>query len=196
MKGVLIIAGPRVGGSNLMQAIAKGSNRAYKYEIDIVKDWHLIDVSSDVCKYIPFRPYITPPIDPNYTYDFNTSFEVDKVVEYSKLFDKVIIANRRDKVEQTESLHALEVQNDNRNFISWNVDLVDKESNLYKNLSNYIIEMDKCLTYLSKALNVEMDYYEDVYSSKSINDSSIPLDYKWFSKNRKLRKSLGKKTIQ
>ena len=189
--GVLIIAGARVGGSNLMKSIAKGSRSTSKFEMDIVKDWKLIDPTSNVCKYIPFYDH------PNseYVYDFNSLVNIDKVIERAKLFNKIVIMNRRDKVEQTESLYALKVVNDNRNYVHWDESCVDKESSLYSNLYRYNLEIDKCLSYLSNRLNIEMDYYEDVYKNKALNDKSIELDYSFFGKNRKLRRASKYKTI-
>ena len=190
-KGILIIAAARVGGSNLMRAIAGGSKSSYKFEMDLIEDWKIIDPTSNVCKYIPFYDH------PNseYVYDFNSLVNIDMVVERAKQFNKIVIMNRRDKVEQTESLYALKVVNDSRNFIHWDESCVDKESSLYKNLYRYNLEIDRCLSHLSNRLNIEMDYYEDVYRDKRINDRSIELDYKYFSSNRKLRRKSRQKTI-
>ena len=190
-KGILIIAAARVGGSNLMRAIAGGSKSSYKFEMDLIEDWKIIDPTSNVCKYIPFYDH------PNseYVYDFNSLVNIDMVVERAKQFNKIVIMNRRDKVEQTESLYALKVVNDSRNFIHWDESCVDKESSLYKNLYRYNLEIDRCLSHLSNRLNIEMDYYEDVYRDKRLNDRSIELDYKYFSSNRKLRRKSRQKTI-
>jgi len=191
-KGVLILAGARVGGSNLMKAIAKDIRRSIKYEMDIINDWKLITPASDVCKYIPFYDHS----DLNYSYNFKEIASPEKVIELAKQFNKIVIMNRRDKVQQTDSLYALKVINNNKNFVHWNDSDIDKENNLYKNLHRYNLEMDKCLKYFSDKLSIEMDYYEDVYKNKTLNDKSIELDYKFFGENRKLRKSLVKKTIQ
>ena len=190
-KGILIIAAARVGGSNLMRAIAGGTKSSYKFEMDLIEDWNIIDPASDVCKYVPFFDHSNL----EYDYDFNMFVNIDMVVERAKQFNKIVIMNRRDKVEQTESLYALKVVNDNRNFIHWDESSVDKESGLYKNLYRYNLEMDRCLSHLSNRLNIEMDYYEDVYRDKRINDRSIELDYKYFSPNRKLRRRSKQKTI-
>jgi len=186
-----MISGARVGGSNLMHSIAKGSNQPYKFELDIIKDWHLVDPSLHVCKYIPFYDQSSP----DFSYDFFKLVEVDKVVEKAKQFGKVLIVNRRDKMEQTESLYALKMQNDSRNYVRWDESLVDRDSQLFKNLYAYNLEIDKCLKYFSDVLNIKIDYYEDVYSSKTLNDPSIVLDYKYFSPVRKLRKKFTKKVI-
>ena len=190
-KGILIIAAARVGGSNLMRAIAGGTKSSYKFEMDLIEDWNIIDPASDVCKYVPFFDHSNL----EYDYDFNMFVNIDMVVERAKQFNKIVIMNRRDKVEQTESLYALKVVNDSRNFIHWDESSVDKESSLYKNLYRYNLEMDRCLSHLSNRLNIEMDYYEDVYRDKRINDRSIELDYKYFSPNRKLRRRSKQKTI-
>ena len=190
-KGVLIIAGARVGGSNIMRAIAGGNKSSYKFEMDLIDDWNIINPSIDVCKYVPFFDH--PNME--YDYDYNMLVSIDMVVERAKQFNKIVIMNRRDKVEQTESLYALKVVNDSRNFIHWDESQVDSKSSLYKNLYRYNQEMDRCLRYLSDRLNIKIDYYEDVYKINGINDRSIKLDYKYFSKNRKLRRRSKQKTI-
>ena len=190
-KGVLILAGGRVGGSNLMKAIAKGIRSTIKYEMDIINDWKLINPTSDVCKYVPFYDHT----DLNYNYEFKEIANPERVIELAKQFSKIVIMNRRDKVQQTDSLYALKVINNNKNFVHWNDSNIDKESNLYKNLYRYNLEMDKCLKYFSDKLSIKMDYYEDVYEYKTLNDKSIILDYKYFGKVNKLRRSISNKTV-
>ena len=202
-KGILIIAGARVGGSNLTRAIAGGAKSSYKFEIDLIDDWNIINASSDVCKYIPFLDHP----DMEYDYDFNKSVNMDMVIKRAKQFNKTVIMNRRNKVEQTESLYALKINakvfrksaiflgHDSKNIFHWDESQVDSKSSLYKNLYRYNQEMDRCLSHLSNMLGIEMDYYEDVYRDKRINDRSIELDYKYFSHNRKLRRISREKTI-
>ena len=181
-KGILLITGGRVGSSNLFKSIWTANKQPHHFELDLINDWASINPSNDVVKFIPFYDDITIK-----EYNYNELIDYNKVLERSKMFGKVIILNRRDKIEQTESLYVMRVHSNNIHSGRWNDKLIDRDNDTFNNMLSYNKEIDKLLIQLAKDLNIEMDYYEDVYSSQSINDKSIKLTGHWLTPDKRLR---------
>ena len=64
--GILIIAAPRTGSTNLMKSIGSAYNKKERFEPDIVKKWPRYDSSNDVVKFVNgfnVLPFNIEPID-------------------------------------------------------------------------------------------------------------------------------------
>lgn len=125
-----------------------------------------------------------------------------------QIFDKVIILDRRNKKEQTESyLHCLT----SSDFGRWHVpnvyDLTNISEEFYNETFNYLTEQSELLIKLSLKYNVPLYYYEDIFVDNNENIINNFFNYigmkkndfnvnKFvFSKNLKVRLFENKKTL-
>ena len=165
--GILIVSGPRTGSTNLGKSISSFYKKKFIFEPYIFDDTQLFDEKSDVVKIIP------PDGDYN------------KIISVIKKFNTIILLDRKNKKEQCDSLYSL---NKNKTFdTKWFIDDIDRDCIEYK---NYLIEVKKIsdiLESISKDLNLEIDYYEELYSDKKLKNKKILLDSSFFDKKYKLR---------
>ena len=175
MKNLLIIAEPRCGSSNLLYAISTAYGYTAQYERDsntIKKDLKI--VNNTVAKIqIGHRT-----LDVNYYKDLVSKF------------DKTILLARRDYKKQCQALWALFNINDNQWHQKWHVkDLPDniEELDSWVYVDTLLRQWKDLQIKLSKETGIDIEYYEDVYSNKSLNDKSIKLNLKYFGKEYKLR---------
>ena len=71
---------------------------------------------------------------------------------------------------------------------------IDKDSNYYGYLTQWMDEPDIVLNKLSEDLNIPIDYYEDVYKNKRLSNKDINLELEYLNPKYKLRQ-LKLKTI-
>ena len=98
------------------------------------------------------------------------SFE-ESIDEFYKLlskyeFDKIIMLDRRDKIEHTESIINLFTTNRGNEFGEWAYDENFKKSitkEMWDKWNLYVDESTRWLTAVSDKLNIPIIYYEDVY---------------------------------
>ena len=159
MKNVLIIAHPRSGSTNLMKSIAIANNFRACFE-PFGGRKRRVFISNSCTKVIISRQDISTYID------------------LSKKFDKTILLARRDILAASESFVKLMLSKEKNPHNKWS-SLTEEEKRFIpkgiKQITNQQLELNK----LSSILNIEIDYYEDIYSSKSVNDKSIKLDLKF-----------------
>jgi len=185
--GILIISGPRTGSTNLMKSISSAYNKRKRFEPDILKKQPPYDSSKDVVKFIPIW-------EKHFYEDYKVFY--DSVVEHIKEFNTIIILNRRNKLEQTESLYVQQTNNNKNHNVKWGLEkTIDKESSLYKTYELYIKKLDNILDKLSKDLNTPIDYYEDVYKNKTLINKNIKLDLEYFKPKYKLRQEIKPKRL-
>ena len=71
---------------------------------------------------------------------------------------------------------------------------IDKDSNYYGYLAQWMDELDIVLNKLSEDLNIPIDYYEDVYKNKTLSNKDINLELEYLNPKYKLRQ-VNPKTI-
>ena len=114
----------------------------------------------------------------------------NKCVTFSSFinsYEKVVLLARRDTKLAAESLTKL-YANGGYPIAPW-VSLTKEEE---KKIPRYIEEIDRGkdnLAILSKALDIPIDYYEDVYTNMTLLDTSIKLDVSYLDNSKKLKKT-------
>ena len=170
MKNCLIIAHARSGSTNLMKSIASANNIKHCFEPFGNKVGNL---EGDKCvKVLVFRK----------TNEF--------FINFSKSYDKVVVLARKNTELAAESLAKLWSVGaiDNAYNIPW-VSLTESEKLKVPEYIEYLNKEKADLEIISKALGIPIDYYEDVYSNKTLLDTSIKLDTSYLKSFRKLRKT-------
>lgn len=169
MKNCLIIAIPRSGSSNLLSSISSAYNLKPVFEpFTSHSNIHKHYSKNSVCKIITYR------------------LSYSKLLEFSSLFEKIILLSRKDTQATAESFVAMRYDNNSNSKLVWNE--VSKYNSKY--IPFYIDKVNewkKIILELSKDLKLPVDFYEDLYSNKKLEDSSINLDLSYFDKRRKLR---------
>lgn len=167
MNNCLIIAHPRSGSTNLMKSIASANNLRSLFEPYGSKLWNF-DVNKCVKVIVSRRT--------NEVY-----------INLCKNFEKVILLARRDTNSAAESLTKL-YANGGYVYAPW-VSLTETEK---LEVPKYIEKIDRDkdnLAILSKALDIPIDYYEDVYTNMTLLDTSIKLDVSYLDNSKKLKKT-------
>ena len=190
--GILIISGPRTGSTNLLKSISSAYNKKERFEPDIVKKWPPYDSSSDVVKFVPlWADHLSKDGDllPNHTPFYKG------VIDSTKEFNTVILLSRRNREEQLESLYVLGKYQYTVNK-KWGIEKeIDKESHYWKYITNWMNHLDIVMNNLSEYLNIPIDYYEDVYTNKSLINKNIKLDLEYFKPKYKLRQEIKPKRL-
>ncbi len=180
--GILIISGPRTGSSNLLKSISFAYNKKFVFEPDIFETPPLYDSSKDVVKIIPLKKY---HLDKGY--DF---------LPIAKQFNTVVLLNRRNREEQLESLYVMGTDKKTGIKKRWGIEKeIDKDSNYYGYLAQWMDELDIVLNKLSEDLNIPIDYYEDVYKNKTLSNKDINLELEYLNPKYKLRQVKPKTII-
>lgn len=166
MKSCLIIASPRSGSTNLMRSIARGNKLRECFEPFGSKTSRKLRIENHCTKVIARRK------------------PVEYWIELTTKFDKFILLSRQDIIASGESLTKLAFSDSHNPDLKW-TSLTEKEAlhlNEYTGIVNQSVVVIK---ELSKALNIPINYYEDVYSSYSLIDSSINLEKSFLHISRK-----------
>ena len=171
MKNILLITEPRTGSSSLMKSIASAYNFDYQFEPDKkdklkIKDNTVVKVIVDVSR------------------------GQDYYLDLMKQFTKTILLSRRNIVEQSEAFWALLYINDGDYTEKWNENLLPenlKTRKDYKERYQSLVDKKFFLLNLSDKTNKKINYYEDVFKSKSLHESDIKLDLEYFGPQYKLR---------
>ena len=173
MKNCLIIAIPRSGASNLFLSIAKANNKKRIFEPftrspNIYSHYY----KNAVCKMIVYR------------------LEMDSLLKFTENFDKVVLLSRKDLLAAAESFVSMRFDNDTNSIKVWN-EVSKLNLKLVPEHLNHMKHWNELIEKVSNKLNIPIDYYEDVYSNKTLIDTSIKLDESYFDSSRKLRGKLG-----
>lgn len=175
IDNILLLTSPRVGGTNIMLSLSDYYSKEYSFEPIDIMDAEF-DCSNKVVKYVPYNlEYIKNPNDFNY----------ESIIDLAKKFDVVILIDRINKKEQIESFYSLmKYKTFNK---KWSYDSMDIDETTYNEFERFINKTSSVLNQLSKDLKIEINYYEDVFKNKKINNLDINLSEKFFDSKYKLR---------
>lgn len=168
MKSCLIIASPRSGSSNLMRSIAKANNLLKCFEPfgDVIE------------QQLKINNYCTKVIGRRKPVEF--------WVELSSKFDKVVLQSRRDSLQAAESFTKLYTSKTRNPDMKWTS--LTEEERLKLPIAIDIINIsEKVIEDLSLKLDIDIDYYEDIFTNYYLNDTSIKLDLSFLNKSRKCK---------
>ena len=169
--GLIIVCGPRTGSTNLMLSLASSYSLPYIFEPDIITDFDYSKYKNKIVKYV-----LLGELDSDY---------YKRLIDIIKQFDTVILLDRKNKEEQSESFYSL--RNYGTFYKKWGHQYIDKTSEQYKDILRDVKIKSEVLVKLSEELNLKINYYEDVFYNKILNDANIKLDLKYLNNNYKLR---------
>lgn len=171
-EGILILATPRCAGTNISKGIASYYNKEYIHEPNLFNTYWTKD---DIIKVIT-----------NYS----------SLPQYTDFFNKIILIDRRDTQEQIESL-AMMYSTGNDYTSKWNSKNLDKlkYSYPYVRAKERIDSCKKCINLLSKELDKDIEYTEDILKDKKFKYSNIQIDSKYLLPELKLRNTWDETTI-
>lgn len=205
---ILIIAIPRSGSTSLIRALSKilkikridepfndRSNESL-YE-NIQYDTILVDAIRN----LPKDDVVVKSL-----ISINVSNLFNFLKGYSKLFDKVILLSRKSTKEASESFAYQQTKNETKPpnwHDKWRYPKGGNELHEIRKWTRWMTKTKKNLEILSKEMNIEIDWYEDIYSgdkkkiTKFLNKHNLDLDIFEFSEwvNPKHRLRQFKKTI-
>jgi len=176
-NGLLILSSPRSGGTNLMISMSSAYSLGYIFE---PTDLNSILNEKKIIKYVPKVIFNNEKEETIYYGD---------LIESIKKFNTIILLDRRNKMEQSESLYCLE--NYKTFYKRWGGEAIDEESEQFKQIFSNMSGMSKLLEKISKDISVEIDYYEDLYYGNGLKNRNIKLDLTLFDKKYKLRQMNG-----
>ena len=189
---ILIISIPRSGSTTLIRAMSSTLKLKKIYE--------------------PFNEADNRDVDWDYTPENNVvvksliAINVNNPIEffkkYSKLFDKTILLSRKNTQETLES-YTFQVLQTKPVPNSWHEKYIYTQNGDIRRWKNWMIKKKNNLEILSNELNIEIDWYEDLYSGDEakivnfLNKHKINVDIPEFSEylNPKHRLRQFKKTI-
>ena len=175
MKNLLIISEFRCGSSNLLYAIAKAYGYTAQFEPDSNKIKKKLKIKDNTVVKI-----IVGENTQNINYYTNL---------ISK-FDKIILLSRKDFKKQCEAYWALGNLNNSEWNKKWHVkDLPINIQTLdsWKIVKNFLSKQKELLKQISEQSKIQIQYYEDIYLNKSLEDKSIKLNLDYFDEKYKLR---------
>lgn len=186
--GILIIAAPRVGGTNLMKSIGSYYNKKTRMEYDIVRKYPKYNPNEDVLKYVPIWEKTIESIMDAKIYE--------NILKSAKEFQTIILLDRKDKIKQAESYYVLKTYNAGKVDKKWGDECSINHDATYSFHEYYINSFPEFFERLSYDLNIPIDYYEDVYKNKSLTNKNIKFDLEYFKPKYKLRQpSMDKKIL-
>lgn len=188
--GILIIATPRTGSTNLMRSIGSVYGKKTHMDLPIHRTERKYNPATSVVKYmLPINELLdfkTLDID-----NVNYGFVFKKIKE----FNTIILLNRINHEEQIESYYVLKKYHNNKCDIKWRDEVINKDDIFYKEYKSYFELSDIVFKKLSEDLNIPIDYYEDVYKNKSLTNKNIKLDLEYFKPKYKLRQKIKIKRL-
>lgn len=174
MKNILIIATPRSGSTNLLKSISSAYNYKLLFEPRPAqlhtRSWEIKD--SQVVKIMSY-PHIKYP-----------NFYKDIINQY----ERVVLLSRYDLRKQSESLAVLVGRDKRDPTRKWiENELEEISTDAIEETKTKLILYRKNLENISNEFNLPINYYEDVYSKKSLIEKDIKLDLTFFEKTKKCR---------
>lgn len=184
--GILIIASPRSGSTNLMKSIGSAYNKKTRFEYDIIKKYPYYNPNEDVVKFIPI-----------WHSHLQNNYEIlyDTLLTHSREFNTIILLDRKNKKEQANSYYVLQQHYTGRINVKWRDEEIDTSSESYEFYEKYLNIFPELFSRLSKDLNIPIDYYEDVYKHKSLTNKNIKLDLEYFKPKYKLKQEIKPKRL-
>lgn len=171
-KGVLILATQRCAGTNISKGIASYYDKKYIHEPNLFNiQWTTDDVVKLISNKYSFPKYVSK-------------------------FKNIILITRRDLTSAKESLGFLYYVKHNFDQ-TWNSNKVEivKKSKEYKSAAARLDYCTKCINFLSKELDIPIEYTEDVLINKKFNYSDIKIDPAYLEPNLKLRTTWNETAI-
>lgn len=173
MRNILIVGIPRSGTTNLLKSLSL----FYKYKAvfePTYEELKEMDIDKKVVK------VIAGPWFPN-----------KLLIEQSKRFDGVVIISRKDLRSSAESLYVMRTYNDRIVNRQWSNEFIPE------NIKEYDEQVlsDKMLHEFARTLSIDVNYYEDVYSKKKLNDGKFGLHPEPLHDRNKLRRIRNQKTF-
>jgi hypothetical protein len=93
--GLIIVCGPRTGSTNLMLSLASSYSLPYIFEPDIITDFDYSKYKNKIVKYV-----LLGELDSDY---------YKRLIDIIKQFDTVILLDRKNKEEQSESFYSHQI---------------------------------------------------------------------------------------
>ena len=155
--GILIIAAPRVGGTNLMKSLGSYYNKKTRMEYDIVNKYPKYNPKKDVLKYVPIWEGTIDSIMNDKIYQ--------NILESAKEFETIILIDRKNKIEQTESYYVLRTYNRGLVDKKWSTEHLINKDEKYEFFEYYINSFSDFFKRISSDLNIPIDYYEENYKA-------------------------------
>tara|TARA_B110000285_G_scaffold228608_1_gene291841 strand:+ start:69 stop:647 length:579 start_codon:yes stop_codon:yes gene_type:complete len=189
---ILIIAIPRSGSTTLMNSI--GNSLKLKRIVEPFNESDNKDVNWD---YTPENNVIVKDL-----IAINVNNPIEFYKNYSKLFDKTILLSRKSTQELVESCSFQALQ-PNQLPNRWHEKYIYTQKGDISGWKNWMIKTKNNLETLSNELNIEIDWYEDLYCGDEekivnfLNKHKINVDIPEFTEylNPKHRLRQFKKTI-
>ena len=175
--GIILVSQPRSGSTNLMKSIGSYYNKKQIFEPDLIKNRPKCNHKNDVVKFFPYWPS---------HFTKKEIYQYDDILNKIKKYNTIILLARRNKEEQVDSFYNTTQVINGDYLAKWSDEKVDKDSGTYKFYYNYFIELDNIFNRLSNDLNLEINYYEDVFKNKKLN-IDINLDLTFLEQKNKLR---------
>jgi len=185
--GILILAAPRVGGTNLMKSLGSYYNKKTCMEFDLIKKYPYFDSNKDVLKYVPLW-------ESNYDKILNTE-TYKNILDKSREFNTIILLDRKNKKEQLESYYVLKKYQEGNVSVKWRDESINRNDIDFIKWESYINSFTELFKMLSKDLKLPIDFYEDIYKNKSLTNKNIKLDLEYFKPKYKLRQEIKPKRL-
>jgi hypothetical protein len=149
-KNILIIALPRSGGTAVMKDLAEENNLTSRFEPELQSD--IVEPKNDVTKVIVDR------------------FKLSDLYDLALKYEKVILHSRRDSIACSESLAYMHwfQGKDGLALSPWSDGLLNTIPRWYIEQTRHRIDhSNNLLLLISRKLNIEVQYYEDVFDMSS-----------------------------
>jgi len=187
LKTILIISLPRSGSTNLMLALGRGYGFSTFFEQD-----------KDNANPNLYSKGKSIKQDSVHKIIVDTKKGIDYYLDLIQRFDYTILLDRKDILQQAESYYILRHINKGKVNAQWNDEIIDRQgirkTEEYKRMLEVCKNNRNLLRGISEFSNIEIDYYEDVYSKKHLHNKEIKLDLEYMSERKRCRQS-GKQTL-
>lgn len=182
MKGILIIAQPRTGGTNIMRGIGEYYNKTTVFEPNLLAEAVMYSPTEDVVKAIPYWE-----ADMNDLRHFDYNLLLKRIQE----FETVLLLSRKNKEDQADSYYALKyISNFDKDAI-WDAKKINRNTLKYQDIVKYLALLDNLFTTLSKDLSTPIEYYEDVFTKKKFKYSQLGFEPRYVDTRNKLRREIN-----
>ncbi len=182
MKTILIISLPRSGSTNLMLSLGRGYGFSTFFEQDKKNANPNLYSKGKSIKENSIHKIIV-----------DTQKGIDYYLDLIERFDYTILLDRKDILQQAESYYILRYINKGKVNAQWNDEIIDRQgirkTEEYKRMLETCKKNRNLLRGISEFSNIEIDYYEDVYSKKHLHNKEIKLDLEYMSERKRCRQS-------
>jgi hypothetical protein len=164
--GILIVSAPRCGSTNLMKSLASTYDKNFSFEPDLINQYPKFSYN-DVVKIVPF--WETHVLHTN-------SFRYNLLLENIKQFNNIILLKRKNFIEQLESYYVMKKYSTGKIDRKWGNEEINKDDSYYF-FKEYLSKTNKVIDRLSADLNLEINYYEDIFKDKKLKNYKLDLSF-------------------